>query len=493
VNNEYLHDHLPPPVKLIGQPQIVLTPTKLVKWILDQYPTEVWKNSTKNWLIPVGKHGVFEIEIFNRLMMGLANEFPSPEARRLHIVSNMIFSICPTDACNIITRRLYLGEVWDDLAGFMDVEGNVETLDFLKASIDKDGRIMVKRGKAKKSEYMKFDYVVGNPPYQENNGSAGKGSRATSIYQKYVLKAMDLNPRFISMIIPGRWMTGNGSGVGLTQLLEKMINSNKLAKITTEKKDERWFPAGVSIRGEAMFFLYDGKKTTSVVDINGISVDLKGQEVILTDPCALSIKNKIASKAKIFFSDKDLGQKPYGILSNHRVGWMRTDQMLDGESVWCYTLENKRPVKKPISINEISKNKDSVCLYKTCITKASGSGADGTSSPFVAKPGEIVSETYRVLSVFDNEQEANNCRDFIRTPFSQYLISLLKVTQNISSKTLGILPVLDFSRSYSNQDLYKMFNLSEEEITHIETFTQNFPAVRTKVIETLKKKAVKTK
>src|ERR1700691_4747269 len=148
------HDKLPNPVQKVGEPQIVKTPTALVSRILDAFPIDVWANRYYKWLVPVSKRGVFELGIYIRLMKGLADVIPNHEERKTWIIKNMIWSFCPTVACEYITRRNYLSKVWDNKRWDM-LEGNVETRNFLNTKLDKNGAVMVKKNNDGKEVYVK--------------------------------------------------------------------------------------------------------------------------------------------------------------------------------------------------------------------------------------------------------------------------------------------------------------------------------------------------
>src|ERR1700678_1654973 len=135
------HDRLPNPVQKVGEHQVVKTPVALAEKILDIFPAEVWENKDLKWLNPVSKSGVFEYAIYVRLMEGLKTSIPDWKERRDWIVKEMIWSFCPTYACELFTRRYYLSKVWDDMAGFLTLEGNVQVRDFLEVEPGENGEV----------------------------------------------------------------------------------------------------------------------------------------------------------------------------------------------------------------------------------------------------------------------------------------------------------------------------------------------------------------
>jgi site-specific DNA-methyltransferase (adenine-specific) len=462
------HDRLPNPVQKRGEYQIVKTPVELAERIPNDFPKEVWGKKDKKWLVPVSKTGVFELGIYRRLMMGLAEVIPNWEERRAWIVREMIWSFAHTDACELMVRRNYLGKVWNRMREFDELDGNVSKCNFLTVEVDKkDGRVMVKKNNGENG-FVKFDYIVGNPPYQDNS----KANDPKNIYTDFVLKSIMCKPEYMSMVIPARWLMGSGKGAG--EFLEYMLKCKKLSKIVVEKDSSKWF-SDVEIKGGVMYFLYDANHDKSSVVINGKKIDLEGEDCIITDTTGLSIKTKVMSKTEITFDKMMLGSCPFEIRSTHDE-WSKSDN----NSYVCHNSGKGESAKTTfIAKDLVKRNVEHIEQYKICIAAASGGGSDGTTSPFVIGPGHVVSQSYLVMGCFDTEQEANNAAAFFATHLTQFLISLLKNTQNIAKRVFKYLPYLNFTRSYTDQDLYTMFGLSLEEIAHIENTTKDFPIFRT--------------
>jgi site-specific DNA-methyltransferase (adenine-specific) len=465
------HDKLPNPIQKIGEPQIVKTPELLVSNILDSFPNDIWSNKNKRWLVPVSKTGVFEIGIYNRLMDGLAAIIPDWEERRTWIIKEMIWSFCPTRACEYIVRRNYLGKVCNNLS-WQNLEGNVQTLDFLSAKLGEDGKVMVKKEIDGKETYMKFHNIVGNPPYQKNSGDTSD----VAFYPAFVEKAIKMKPEYMSMVIPAKWMMGDGKGTA--GFLKTMLTSKKIASIVSIENSRDWFP-DIDLKGGAMYFLWSSSKDDSITSINGNVYDMSDSDVIITDAIALSIKDKILSKFSKCFDAVMYGQNPYGINTNH--------------SEWCDINEShyichcsggggKGEITKLVSKKLITKNVDTIDKWKLCIAKNSGKGRDGTGHSFLIAPGAITTQSYLVFGTFSTENEANNAYAYLNTRFAQFMSSILKGTQNVSKRVFKWLPYLDFSRSYTDQDLYTMFDLSTDEIAHIENTTKDFPIFKVKAL-----------
>ena len=469
-------DTLLNPVKRVGEHQVVKTPIALANQVLDGFPTDIWKDKGKKWLNPISKNGVFERCIYERLMTGLAAEIPNDDERREWIISEMIWSFSPHESAELMVRLNYLSYAWNDKSDFYALRGNVQTMNFLKVKI-KDGTVMVK-DKDGIEKYVKIDCVVGNPPYQDNS----KANDPKNIYPDFVLKAISADPEYLSMVIPARWMMGSGKGIA--KFLATMIGSKKLSRITLEKDSLQWFN-DVSIKGGIMHFLYDRKHNSHNVIINGVNIDLTGEDCILDDIIGLSVKAKVLSKCDRTFDKVMLGSCPFEIRSTHK-NWS-TDT---ADSYTCHNSGRGKSAKTSlISKAMVKKNVEYVGKYKMCCACACGYGSDGINKPFVIGPGHVVSQSYLVMAYSDSEQECVNAATFFDTHLAQYLISLLKNTQNVAKRVFKYLPYLDFTRSYTDRDLYTMFDLSKEEIAHIEKTTKDFPIFRGKKPSVKKVKA----
>lgn len=465
------HDKLPNPIQKIGEQQIVKTPIPLVNRILDSFPIEVWSNKNKRWLVPVSKTGIFELGIYVRLMNGLAASVPNSEERRAWIVREMIWSFTPTRACELMVRRNYLGKVWNSMRDTDALEGNVQTRDFLKSEIVGKGGLVM-QNKNGKSKYVEFHNIVGNPPYQDS-GQNGR-SDPKNLYPGFVLKAIGLKPDYLSMVIPARWM--GGAGKGIAPFLKTMIECKKISKIVSTEDSKKWFP-DVDIKGGTMFFLYDNAKSDTTVNINGVEIDLLGQECIITDVLGLDIAKKILDKSTSTFDKVMLRQKAYGIETNHSI-WSSDPN----KSYICHCSggAGSGDVSYFIDQKLINKNVNTIPKWKLCCGSSSGKGKDGTGKTFVIEPNHIVSNSYNVMGMFDSEENAKNAENYLLLKLPQFLVSLLKITHHQTAVVFKYVPYLDFSKSYTDQDLYTMFDLSNDEIAHVENTTKNFPMFKVK-------------
>lgn len=527
----------------------VFTPRRTVDKILSSLPEEVWSNPDYKWLNPASKNGIFEREIALRLDKGLESIIPDMEKRRKHILQDMIFSFGQTKFTSSVARRTlyYCSEANRKCDGikapdghyvngyaigngtwFSDEEGNIKTPS-LDHTLGKDGKC-VYCGINKDSQYldtkqrekyayefihidsdklltylqdrffkgdreMKFDIIIGNPPYQLSDGGAGASSMP--IYQKFVCQAITLNPKYLCMIIPSRWMTG---GKGLDGFRSQMINDRHIKSLEDFIDPKTCFPNN-DIKGGVCFFLrdrdYDGKCHITSHSSNGDSVSdryLKedGVDIFIRDEKLIGILRKVKVKGEATFDTITSPLKPYGLrgevmynaskfelpeFSNTKINGGYRIYGLDEKMnrIWKYM-----PSDYPIPIKTECLHK-----YKVFIARAYGCGAIGEvpstpvlSTPVLSTPEELCSETFLEIGPFESEEEAGNVIKYIRTKFFRCLVGIQKQTQDASKRIYKFVPILDFS---SNKDvdwnlptknideiLYKRYNLSQEEISFIE-------------------------
>lgn len=397
------------------------------------------------------------------------------------IVENNMYVICNTPMAKGITHRT--------LFGFrqVDQKANIKNVQLIeRASKDQEGLVKELKsvgfwkGNSSKQE-MKFNAVVGNPPYQIMDGG-GTGSSATPIYNKFVDLAKLLNPNNVSMIIPAKWYTG---GKGLDEFRANMLNDKQLIKLFDYEDSRDCFPT-VDIAGGVCYFLWNkGSDNKCVVTSilgsfrNESTRYLNEHDTFIRNQKVLDIINKVKSQTFTgFLSQTVYSRKPFGIRSLQRGFPAKPGRNISlfGSDGITY-MEEK----------DVPQNKEIVDKWKVIMSKASAEHAGQTdangrkrivSRLEVLPPYTICTESYLLLDIFDNEEEAQNLKKYIRTCFTRFLLASILITQNIVRDKFKFVPIqnyknnsdIDWSQSIPDIDrqLYTKYNLSDDEIAFIE-------------------------
>ena len=318
---------------------------------------------------------------------------------------------------------------------------------------------------------MKFDVIIGNPPYQLNDGGSGKGNSALPLYDKFIMQAIKLKPRYLTMIIPSRWYAG---GRGLDEFRSMMLSNNHLKYLVDYPKSRDCFD-GVDIAGGVCYFLYDSLFSGECTVINKqnnyedvLIRSLNEFPIFIRYNRAIEIIRKIKLKTKNNFAETSFTSNPFGFRS-----FIRGEKFPNSDSVTLITSEGKTYIDK---IN-VAKNKQELDKYKVCFGKINPDrgGVNGNAinynvinKPFIANPNEIISESYLLIETFEDKRSAINCLQFFTTKFARFLIFMSMSSMNITNNYLIFVPQLTFSKCWTDFELYDYFGLSEIEINFIE-------------------------
>jgi len=471
----------------------VFTPPKLANKILDMLPQELFKSKTTTFLDPVSKSGVFLREIAKRLMKGLEEQIPDKQERANHILKNQIFGIAITELTSYLSRRTVYGTKtansrYSFSTEFKDEKGNIifdrinhtwKNGKCIFCGANKD--VYVRSNDLETYAYqfihtinpneifnMKFDVIIGNPPYQLDDSGFGKSAKP--IYHKFVEQATKLNPRYLTMIIPARWYSG---GKGLDEFRADMLNDNRIREIHDFPDATHVFP-GVQIKGGVCYFIWERDefglcKVTSHMKEEKSSVMIRSllenkADTFIRYNEAIPILNKVQKLKEKSLRLQISSRKPFGL-----------DTTFKGErnpfegSIKIHQNGGIGYIKK----NKIKKGLEFLPYYKVMIPPL-GSGSDSfphpiLGQPFIAKPSSVCTETYLIAGIYNNIDEANNLLTYLKTKFVRFLVLLNKPTQHATAKVYQFVPIQNFTEPWSDEKLYKKYDLAQEEIDFIES------------------------
>lgn len=471
----------------------VFTPPKIVNEMLDLLPRELWSNPNARFCDPFTKSGVFLREIVKRLDKGLEKIIPDKDARIKHIFRTQVFGIAITQLTALFSRRsLYCNkDVTSERSTAQDIftssGGNIIFTPCKHTWVKDSCKICGASRKAlseskevenyaypflhseaimKNSQELGFDVVIGNPPYQMSDGGGGGGSSASPLYHFFVDRAKKLNPLHLVMIIPSRWFTG---GKGLNEFRDEMLHDRQLVELHDYPDEKEVFP-GVEIKGGVCYFHWqrgacqDAKIVQHMkgIEYESIRPMLKpGIDSYVRFNQAVSIVDKVLSYNESSFRSLVSARKPFGLDSKFRGG-------SSGEVV---IYQNKSVAK--VQLNDIPQNRDFVDKWKVMISFAYGAGSDFPhqilGKPFVAAPGTCCTETYLVLGPWKSKLEAENVVTYIKTRFFRFMVMQLKYTQNGTSQVYEFVPMQDFSKPWTDEELYEKYGITKEEQEFIES------------------------
>ena len=391
------------------------------------------------------------------------------------VVAENIFVVCKTPMAKSITKRT--------LVGFRKAKVNTRYFEDLINQIKNKPQNFIEKmakgrsfWKANDDDHMKFNAIVGNPPYQVMDGGAGVS--AQPVYNSFVDISKLLRPHYISMVIPAKWYT---DGKGLGAFRETMLNDKQIAKLV-DFTDSRDCFETVDIAGGICYFLWE-KGYNSYCEFvsrhQGLTKiskrDLSAEDSFIRHVDAISIVNKVKNIANQFYNTKVSTQKPFGLRTYVKP-------LEKGDIVVKY---NKG--KGPYESSLITIGKSMIPQWKitiSCLTAEHAGQTDKEgrkkilSSLDMLAPNEICTETYLVVDAFDTKIEAEHLYSYLRTRFVRFLILQLASTQHLSKDKFAYVPLQDFAESSDidwsksipeiDQQLYAKYGLSDEEIAFIE-------------------------
>ncbi len=481
-------------------------------WATDHDGADLWSDSSVKFLDPFTKSGVFLREITTRLVKGLARQIPDLQERVNHILTQQVFGIGITRLTSLLARRsLYCskwangphavakgfttdaGNVWFERTEHTWVNGKCTYCGASQQALDRGGDMEthayafihtdnIKTRMAELfGEAMQFDVIIGNPPYQLSDG--GYGTSAAPIYQMFVEQAKQLEPRYLSMIIPARWFAG---GKGLDDFRESMLSDDRLRSIDDYLSASDVFP-GVGLKGGVCYFLWNRDHR----GLCQVSTHFKDW------PVSTATRPLMEAGADVFIRFNE-GVSILKKVMNYETGASGSVELPAGKKFDALVSSRKpfalettfkgRKTKKTddlliyqnggtgyVSRDSISAGLEYVDAWKIYVGRAApGTGNRDTyphrilSTPFIGEPGSVCSETYLCIGPFSTKAEAENALSYLTCRLTRLLILLHKPSQDTTRKVYTFVPQQDWSRPWTDADLYARYGITQYEIDFIE-------------------------
>lgn len=475
----------------------VFTPPDIANAMLDMLPQELFRNPDTKFLDPACKSGVFLREIAKRLIVGLEPQFPDLQERIDHIMHHQLYGIAITELTAMLSRRsLYCTKY-------------PENDEFSVSVFDKNhagGNILYRRiqhtwkdGKciycgASESQYkraddlethayewihthapeeifkMKFDVIISNPPYQLSDG--GNNASAKPIYQEFVDTARKLKPNFLTMIIPSRWFNG---GKGLDKFRASMLSDKHVTHLVDYQNAKDCFP-GVSIGGGVCYFLWEKEskgncKITNIISDRSITLTrpLDQFPVFVRYNDSIDIIQKVGTFKEKPIIDYMSSRNPFGLATNVRG---TSDMPKNG-----LTLYSSKGISY-IPRLDVTQGYEYIDKYKIMISRVTSEHA-GEPDKFgmykviakmkLLKPGEVCTDSYIIAYPTDDAVKAENFFEYLQTKFARFLLLQALSSINLAKDTYIFVPTQDFSKPWTDEELYKKYKLNNDEIAFIDS------------------------
>ena len=469
-------------------------------WAADQGGANLWANQRVKFLDPFTKSGVFLREITRRLTEGLAEEIPDLQARVDHILTQQVFGIAITHLTSLLARRsVYCskhangeysiakglttngGNIWFDRTEHIWGKTKCKFCGAPKSILDRDSELenyayaFIHTNDIKTwiteifGETMQFDVIIGNPPYQL--GSDG-GTRDVPIYQHFVEQAKALQPRFLTMVIPSRWMA---SGLGLSEFRQTMLGDRRIRELVDYPVATDVF-SSIELKAGVCYFLWDATHNDDcrVKTIRGDEVidpvlrNLGEYDVFVRDVRAVSILHKVLKYGEQSINTILARDKEFGWTSNFE-GFHKTQR--SGDLPLYYIRKMKRDVGF-IERNAVTKSTHFIDSWKVLVPKAYN-GGDGIphqilGKPLIAPSPSVCTQSF-LFFYLGSEKVAKSLQSYYMTRFFRFLVSLRKITQDATHSAYTWVPIQKWNCTWIDNALYEKYGITEDEIAFIES------------------------
>ena len=472
-------------------------------WAANNGGANIWADKTVKFLDPCTKTGVFLREITSRLTKGLEQEIPNLEKRVNHILTKQVFGIAITHLTSLLARRsVYCSKHAQGehsiAKDFASDDGNIwfermeHTWGDTKCEFCGAPKAMMLARDAEVENYayafihtnniktrlteifggnMQFDVIIGNPPYQMKGGAGGTSD--SSIYHLFVEQAKKLEPKFLSMVVPSRWLAG---GRGMDEFRKEMLTSGHLRNLTDFSDSSEAFP-GVQIKGGVCYFFWDSAyngacnvtRISSGVEHFQPNRALGEFDIFVRDERALGILRKVLAMQELSILPLISGDTPFGIATNFQE-W--NEKRVSG-LIPLHLIDRGKRTVGFMKRDQIQKNVAGLDVWKVLVPKAYGAGETFPhqilGKEIVAAPPSACTQSYLAVSPFQSERAARSFSSYYRTCFFRFLVSPRKITQDALRSTYSWVPQQNWNRLWTDEALYEKYGITKAEIAFIES------------------------
>jgi len=462
-NEEDIFDYIPP-----QQTNQIFTPRKVVKLMVDllqQHAPNLFTSMDSTFIDLYSKSGLYITEIVKRLFHGLKDGIPDEAERIQWILEEQVYACAPSDIIyNMVKNYVY--------GGFPTLDTkNLLQLDLIPPAKEGNLAKALKKGLGKN---VKFDAIIGNPPYQKSDG--GHKASAIPLYHEFILQSRELKPEFLAVITPSRWFTG---GRGLDKFRDEMLNDHRIKELHDYEHSIDCFP-DVDIAGGVSYFIWANgyKGQCKVVNhINGKKYEktrnLNIGGYFIRSNKAVSIVEKVLDLSPNMYDQVVSAQKPFGLRT-----YVKPEETGDLVLRW-------NGGKGPYPSDTLTSGLGLIDKWKVIVSRvifehAGKTDSDGKRRVLsileLLKPYEICTETYIVVDSFIAQEQAANLLTYLRTKFVRFLILQIASSIMVTKNSFGFVPIQDFSRPWTDRELYNKYGLNDEEIAYIESMIRPMPA-----------------